>query len=437
MTRYLFFLILFGISSKLKAQKEIEPIEIDIIKEFNVKIDQGIKQIYALPQEYSIGEDQVAPVMKLNLPDKIKAFSFSPKPLNYQAFSNAKETYNSDNFLKLGIGSLINPYLEWNHNHISDKKQQWNINVFHNSFFRETQTQQSNKYSSLNAYYAKVIQNDFNLKPAIDIHHYDYNFFGNLKLPNAYMGAANRLTLNIAPSLSFDNANAQNSFLSIETKAKFGYQYEQLNIDKAYQNNEYHYSGFLNLGKKFTDALLVNLITQGLVAQTNHQAQNHRFIASLMPHFQYKKKGFLIKLAADFSLTRQNTEGNFYVLPKLETEVNLFKDYLIFYSYWKRTLDANLAQDLITQNEFMVLHADSIPISRIETRKAGFKGNIQSFVFNASFQQQIIKDKLLWANDASSPRFLLGVVEKNMTITNLSVDLAYEYQKLLRFQLKN
>jgi hypothetical protein len=120
-----------------------------------------------------------------------------------------------------------------------------------------------------------------------------------------------------------------------------------------------------------------------------------------------------------------NSDQDFYILPKIHTDVQLISGLVGLYTAWERNIELNTLHTAIQANPFALFSNAPIPNSLIENRIAGIKGNIQDFGYNTFVHQRIVKNAVLFANDPINPRYLLSTIEKNMTITNLALELNY------------
>ncbi len=209
------------------------------------------------------------------------------------------------------------------------------------------------------------------------------------------------------------------------------------NLTGSHSNNEYRY--YINgQGKyNYSKAAFLYLNAGMEVLQTNFGVQTHRSLMNLNPEVQYSNNTLKFIAGINFYSATLNGNGSFYALPRFESEVQLVPKYITFFTIWHRTLQANRLSQLLNENPFVQNENTILPISRVERRAGGFKGNFNKFSYQASLTQKIIKDALLFANDSLNPRFLNAIVEKNLTSNNVALELSYKSSFPLDFTFKN
>jgi len=105
--------------------------------------------------------------------------------------------------------------------------------------------------------------------------------------------------------------------------------------------------------------------------------------------------------------------------------VQLVPNYLNFYTVWNRNLELNRLQGHLAVNPFVIFTNQLLPNTLTENRTAGLKGGYKGISYQAFFNQKIMKNPLLFQNDAANPRFLIAETERNMTVNNISIELSY------------
>lgn len=412
----------------LKAQNETETDlgtnEITIVKDYNAFIEEAIKVKNPIVYKPIFKEEESKKVLKYTIPDRIEEFKFETGTIEPANYSKSVILSPNLSFFRAGIGSVLNPIVEWNHN-ISKQENLYNLYLKHHSAWLPQETYQKYsesviKLSSSNKYKSWVI------KPSIGYNNKYYNFYGNLDESQNTQDAS-RLFHNIQSHVKIEKNSTIDKEFSTAANFNLGYSTEKATQAITISNND-EYSYALN-GKttyNFSDKIKPSIAGGFQVLQTNFLAKSHKNLINIFPAVLFHGKAMKLNAGIDFVNAKLNTSSNFYFLPTIETEVQLVSNYVLFFSHWTRKIESNQLNQLLESNPYGVLNGLNVPFTRVENRAGGFRGNIKNFSYNAYFVQKICKDAILFKNDSLNPRMMIADIEKNFTINNLSLELAFQ-----------
>lgn len=422
------------LSNMIAQNEEIETQQINIVKDFNVFVEDAQKISNTIDYNPKFDERVENENLKYELPERIESFKFEPGAIRPIGYSKTDTLIKNLSFLKIGFGSLLNPLVEWNHN-INNDNESMNIYLKHNSAWIEPEVFQRYSNSDLKLSAQKKI-NKFDIKPYVEFQNKYYNFFGNLN-ESLDKNKADRF-FNLGKIGTIAELN-QNGIKKISHRSEISllYALENLNQKEEKKNNEYQYALSHKATYKYSENFTPSILGYAQIAQTNFNVQTHRQIIGINPELSYKTKSLNLIAGIDLAHTSINGNSSIFALPKVETEVQIVPKFVTLYSIWSRTLQNNLFSEWIQFNPFIQMDAQLLPISKIEKRSAGFKGNYKNFSYNASLTQKIIKDAILFANDSINPRFFNMEIERNMTVNDLSLEMFYVSNSPLSFSFKS
>lgn len=428
---WMILLIVISINAQNTNEGDLGTNEITIVKDYNVFIEEATKVSSPIVYKPNFKEDENKKTLKYSIPDRIEEFKFETPtitPANYNKSMNISPNLS---FAKLGLGSVLNPFIEWNHN-VNKNDKNYNIYLKHHSAWLPQEIYQKYSESILQLANKNKIKS-WEVSPTIGYKNKYYNFFGNLS-ESSNQDAAYRMFHSVFGKVQADNINDEKGKLSYYTNLGLEYSTENtVQPTVTSQNNEYAIQlkgkGVYNYSDNFHPML--ELGTQ--IIQTNFLNKTHKNITNVLPSILYKNKAMALHAGVNFVNTHLNNVSSFYFLPTIETEVQLVANYVVFFSQWNRKIESNQLSQLIENNPYAVMNGLTIPITRVENRAGGFKGTFKDFSYNAYFVQKISKDAILYRNDSLNPRMMVADVEKNFTTNNLSLEIAY--QPLHKFKM--
>ena len=414
-----------GMSLNISAQQEnnIDPVEIKIIKDYNVFIEEATKIHEPINYYPKFKEKTTQKKLNYQLPDRIEQFKFEPSSIEPIAYKQRNVFFNSTNFVRLGFGSAFNPLFEWSH--INEKsKIPLKVHTFHHSAWNSSDSFQ--KYSEtrgeaeITKTYKKWI-----FKPRVQLQHKYYNFYGNIA-ESGFKKEATRNYLNGGIGASISKESIELRALSVVNTLETNYGMDKLGILDTTKNNHEFYSQLKSdLSFKFRENLSFKLQAGVQYYNLTVDTFTDKWIINLMPHGEYKTKALKLSGGLNLTQTFTNSKPVFYVFPHFVSEVQLVPNYLNFYTLWNRNLELNRMQNHLAVNPFAIFTHVLLPNTLTENRTAGLKGVYKGVSYQAFFNQKIMKNALLFKNDATNPRFLNAETEKNMTVNNVSLELSY------------
>lgn len=430
MYRYIFIVIVCLSHKFMYSQQEpdIDPVEIKIVKDYNVFIEEATK-IHEPINYYPKFKDKASQKKIIyNLPDRIEQFKFIPSSVEPIAYKQRNIFYNNTNFVKAGFGSAFNPIFEWSH-HNEKSNTPSQVHIFHHSSWKSPDSFQ--KYSETNgeATITKSIKN-WIIKPKLVAQHKYYNFFGNVP-ESGFKNEATRNYFNGGLQTTIQKEKSDLNSLSVLNAFDVNYGLDQLNIfDTTKKNHEFYANVKSDISYKFRENLYFKLQANVQYYNLTVDTFTDKWIASLMPHGEFRTKTLKISGGLNLVQTFTNSKPIFYVLPNFVSEIQLIPSYLNFITIWNRNIDLNRMQSHLNQNPFALFSQNLLPNSLQENRTAGLKGVVKGISYQAHFNQRIIKNALLFKNDVVNPRFLVSEIERNLTINNVSLELSYAKENL-------
>lgn len=411
------------ISANSQQESDIDPVEIKIVKDYNVFIEEATKIHEPISYYPKFKEKATQKKMSYSLPDRIEQFKFEPSSVEPISYKQRNTLFQNTNFVRLGFGSSLNPLFEWSHHHEKSTTPS-RIHIFHHSAWYSPDSFQKYSETKGEAEFTKSIK-DWIIKPKIDVQHKYYNFFGNIN-ESGFKNAADRNYMNGGIVLTIQREKNTLKTLSVLNTLNANYGMDRLGMFDTLKNN---HESYLQLKSDLSYKLNENL---SLGLQTDIQYYNltvdtftDKWIIQGMPQVEYRTKEF--KFLGSFNLTQTMTNSKpiFYVLPNIYGEMQLIPNLLNIYANWNKELDINRMQNNLNANPFALYTNKLLPNTLIENRTAGVKGVFKGISFQAFLNQKVLKDAMLFKNDAVNPRFLSAVTEQNMTVNNLTMDISY------------
>lgn len=430
-----FYILL--VSTCLNAQNtgDIETHEIKIVKDYNVFIEEADKIVPPINYKPQFQDKSAAKKISYTLPDRIEHFKFEPSAVTPLPYKMKEIGLTEKNYLKIGAGSLLNPILEWSHQSLN-KKTPVSIHLIHHSAWLEDLP--AKPFSKTN--FDSRIQwrkNHWMISPNFDFQHLFLHFYGNA-VESQESNIANRSygTGKLGLDLNLEQHDTKKTSLDNNLEVLYGAENLKTRFINSPNNNELGAKWSSKLNYHYNENALISLGGGIQYYHLTNGLSSEKLFFNLYPHLQYSKKAF--KLNGGINLISASITGSdskIYALPKLSTEVQLISNYVNLHSSWERVLEINTMRQLMTLNPFGIYQQNMvIPNTLVENRSAGIKGDIHGFQYNTYAHMRIMKNALLMANDSLNPKYLISQVEKNMTSTNLSLELTYN--KLSHWSLR-
>jgi hypothetical protein len=410
---------------KLASQNEdnIDPVEIKIVKDYNVFIEEASK-IHEPISYYPQFKDKTTQ-KKLNylLPDRIEQFKFEPSAIEPIAYKQRNVFFKNTNFVRMGFGSAFNPIFEWSH--LDEKAKTPNrLHVFHHSAWLSPDSFQKYSETRGEAEITKSFKN-WIFKPRIQAQHKYYNFYGNI-VESGFQKESIRNYFNGGIVVTMQKEKSELKSLSVINVGEFNYGMDNLGIlDTTKKNHEAYGLLKSDLSYRLMENILIKLNTGVQYYNLTTDTFSDKWLINAMPNAEFRMKALKLTGGLNFTQSLINSRPIFYVFPHFISEVQLVPNYLNFYTVWNRNLELNRLQSHLAVNPFIIFTNQLLPNTLTENRTAGLKGGYKGISYQAFFNQKIMKNTLLFQNDAANPRFLQAETERNMTVNNISLELSY------------
>lgn len=433
------FVLILGVLVQVSAhgQKDngtIETHEIKIVKDYNVFIEEATR--INLPLNYRPQFQDKSSAKKINyqLPDRIEEFKFQPSSLTPIPYKSKLSIFKNENYVKLGFGSLLNPLVEWSHQKLG-AKDPLSLYLNHHSAWRSGDSMQRYAVSNFKLDYTKGIKS-WKLQSIISAENKLYNFYGNIN-ESAFQTNSSRLYTHGGLDLNLSREKLDSKTFSFYNTVGFKYGSEVLKWFGANQlNHDILINGAVQGVYRYSGNTQFSLQTGVASYNLNFSQNTKKLNINVYPSVLYKNKVLKVVGGLNFIHADANADADFYILPKINTDVQLVAGFFNLYTSWERNIEMNTLNTIINANPFGTFSNSVIPNSLVENRLAGIKGSIYDFNYNTFIHQRIVKNALLFANDPTNPRYLFSTVEKNLTINNLSVELSYLKLRHWDFSLK-
>lgn len=436
MKKSLFILINLLINLTLLSQQDgtIDQVEIKIVKDYNVFIEEANKINIPVSYNPQFKDKSTQKPLTYQLPDRIEQFKFEPSELEPSAYQSKEIIINNRNFFKIGLGTILNPILEWSHVKLN-KKTPYKIHVLHNSAFLGNDSFQ--KFSETKGRFNfSTNYNNWTINPQLTLQHKLYNFYGNTT-ESSFKNESSRSYGNIDAIVSIDKEKTDLKSISIKNQARINFGLDNLNQNgNANSNNEVLTSIANTLTYKYSDAAKINLASGIQYYSFKFDTFTDKWLINTKPTVEYKAKALKVSGGLDFVYAMINSNGSLLVFPKLETELQLIPNFVNFYSLWERKIEMNTHQSSLVLNPFINYTKTLLTNTKVENRSAGIRGAFKGLSYHAYFNQKIMKDALLFKNDSINPRYFISEVERNMTQNNVSIEIAYQKQNLWSAYIK-
>lgn len=413
---------------------DIETHEIKIVKDYNVFIEDASKINLPLQYKPQFQDNNSQKKLTYSLPDRIEQFKFEPTAISPMPYRSKSAFFQNKNYIKIGAGSLLNPLVEWSHQHLNTKNP-LKINLTHHSAWLGNDTFQKFSNSDFILDYTHSLK-QWKLQPIISVENKLYNFYGNLQ-ESAFKDNSSRLYTTGKVDLNLFQEKFEPKSLSIYNTITARFGTESLNWYSTNQNNTELYLRAATKGTyRYNDHTQFHLQLGAEHYKLDFTHSTDKLNLNLCPTMTYHNQTLRIHGGINFVHAQVSTDNDNYVLPILHSSVQVVPGIFNLYTTWERNIELNSLHSALKANPFVAYSNTTIPNSLVENRIAGIKGSFMDFQYNGFFHQKIIKDALLFANDPTNSRYLISTIEKNMSINNLSLELSYLKMNRWDFYLK-
>lgn len=120
--------------------------------------------------------------------------------------------------------------------------------------------------------------------------------------------------------------------------------------------------------------------------------QNHLTVQAI-PYGKVKFKIWQIKAGPNLIVTNRT----FYILPEIENQLQIYKDYFVMYNEWKTQVKINSLNNLSLENPFLIASNFNNSIDEIRTI-VGFRGSAKGFGYDLRFSQLVSRSNAQFVN---------------------------------------
>lgn len=296
------------------------------------------------------------------------------QPLDIR-FDRRTQTWN--NYLKAGIGSYINPYLEFFHNGESRQEFTYGIHAKHYSSNVDIKDIPESKFSH-NLIEGEISKNfsDHILNAKAYYQRHGLSYYG---LYN-YENPASDITLDSIDqaynyagfALDFGNYPQDDEAFRYKINADYNF------TGDAFEAREHQLKFNVDLNKTFHIFDFSEGEKIGLLAESDNyfykvkELDNNSNLLKLKPYAQLQYDMFKFYAAADFSFVG-GTENKMYFYPDLRAEYEILPKQMVLYAGLKGEVTRNSLKSLTTLNPFL----SSGPMSTWTSDKIKFYGGVQ------------------------------------------------------------
>lgn len=387
----------------------------------------------------------------------LPTLSFSPIALKAQKMTPdvMKKLYR--NFLKVGFGFPVNPYLQFSMHNPDNSKYSYGLNLYHNSNWLavgKEMKKYANAYNSnsqAHLFFSRFFKYQ-TLYSSIDYNH---------KFANLY--AYNKDSLRLRPDIENmdqyysksyrDSINNSFHCLKAEIGLRSNYVLEdrklkqdvRLNYDFLYTYKK-DMENHVGLTSYFAyDARFMRITgSQNYKMDVNFDYYNNQFSDSLGEHFPRTQHSFKVEFKPTMSFTIKEYHLLFGVgvpiihnygrtrvpvYPIVDLQLGLVPGIMSMYVGLNGQAQFNSLQSLLYDNPFVKPQLDSLKFIRSQFGvQGGIKGNIyKKMNYNISARYSMNKDYVFYQIDTSTllhNRF--NIIYKNVNILNACLNLNWE-----------
>ena len=147
--------------------------------------------------------------------------------------------------------------------------------------------------------------------------------------------------------------------------------------------------------------------------------QNHLSLQAI-PYGKIKFKIWQLKAGPNLIITNRR----FYVLPEIENQLQIYKDYLVMYNEWKTLVKINSLNNLSLENPFLVTDNYDNSVDELRTI-AGFRGSVKGFGYDIRFSHLVSRNNAQFVNEIFE------------TLSDTFPQVSFEIQNIAKLQAWN
>lgn len=416
--KYCLGIILIGLCLPSSAQDTTKRKTIEITSSFKPVLREAAKiNFNAAPP----AADNSKPVLQYNVPSQNLLFKYQPVPLQPMALQpDSADSWQNSNYIKLGLGNVIIPYIQAGFSFGDHKNTFYNIFADHYDA-KGSLPFQKNNHTSVAA--TATYKTDKNLEWSGKLGFKSDQYFLYGYQPSTLVFTKDQLRQqfqSFGGNLSLRNMTATEYGINYNPNIKISVFSGKNDIHKATEAN-----AVLNVPvqKTIGDNLSVNL---GLTADlTNFRPrdtatiQNNLFYIS--PSVQYTKNG--LHISAGLIPAWDNKKGA--LLPNIMADITTKDQRFTIQLGWIGYFDKGSYERFVSINPW-IAQPVSLLNTRMEERYIGFKGSVlNQFTYNAKIGFNTYKNMALFANDTIDGKTFVTLYTPSMNAFVFHGELGY------------
>lgn len=397
--------------------------------------------------------DTIIPIPKINYPlislKRETSFELDNiQPAKIKLFTKNPELYN--HYLKLGIGSYINPLLQYNYNSGRSRSTNWGVNVDHNSSWLNMKGWAPSSFDKTGArLYGTLLKSKYQLTGALDFYNHGFHYYGipDENVPKDSIGGRfNNIGVNAEYRTAGKDSAKSNFKVGVEYFNFFTFKQkgDTLAKNNVRENFAAIYTGYWY--KLKTEIFAVDLdvrydnykyrAADTLFADSVMGYNNHNAIINFRPYVESRGKKYYVKVGVDLSFDVRN-KLRFDIFPIAEFSYALINNTFTPYLGVTGRLKQNNFKTLTLENQYIRESQKQLNEATIFDAYLGFRGHITkelSFNLMGSFAR--IRNMALFVNDTT---FTLGnqfdVIYDTAYVARVNASLSYQMNEKLRVDL--
>jgi hypothetical protein len=422
-------LVLFlGGITVLQAQEGsgLDTEDITVVKDYEARIADAQK-INVNPKVADV--ELPAPELSYNVPSRLLELKYPPHSMKPYSMPKVKATDYNHSYIKLGFGTQYSPLAEMVYINKDIDDLEFGASFKHLSSYGqkvENQKFRDNQLGVFAKYNLEKVLIGTNFKFQQDV---DYFYGYNQEDTTFSADDVKHRVREICGDISIQNGAI----------GKKNFDHKQV-ITTSFANDNFKVNEwFLNYRADFTKVnknthffnIHADIDVSNFTPSAPNRGDLEREVFQFGSDYTFNNDDWKLTAGVTAAIGDINDAQQFNIYPKLYTEKMLYKNYLIFYSGWSRRLQKNTYLNFAQENPF-INYDIMLENSRIEDRMAGFKGAIGQFTYSTRFSNKVVKQMPLFVNDSTDMKRFDVVYDKSMTIINVNLEAAYDWNKKFR-----
>jgi len=403
--------------------------QVTIVSSFDPSINQAYK-VNTSPQEMQFTMEKpefTFQALNIELPTNITLNPIKPVVINAD-----KRVVLTNNSLKIGIGSLISPYVDFFHSSGQKNDYRFDAHFYHLSTFKNVKdyspSPQTNTYLDLN--YRKFIGYHI-LNAGIDYSLKTNRYYGfkpddytTLPADDDLKQMFNMARVNVGLLSNYKNNNKLSHSVLLDAY----YYFDKYNTSETNANLNF------DVHKSFDVSDILNYQELGISGKvsyfqnTDSLVSTNDMLVSVTPYFNANYGMINFHIGLNFNLLN-TTVSKFYFYPILDVNINIIPDALTIFAGLDGNVEKQSFLELSTLNPWV---SSTIPTNWDNTFKAygGVRGNISDKInYSAQVSWQKFNNMFFFVNDTNSktsePFNKFEAIYDKGSITTVSGEISY------------